>query len=164
MTSVLDDDEQGKQRHREIGQKDELVLVHGGAFLASSEQFGVKFVAEKFEYVCSQQEDEKDADVGHEGQFRHGTGDIGCAEHDESGGDGQHVVKQHERRHTVFEELALALDDGEVTLGEQRSEKERHFSPESDEDRGDQQQQETKHERQPVIGPHDGVPIELCRN
>ena len=132
MTGILDDDEQGEQDHREVGHEDELVLVYGDTLFASSEQVGVQLVAQNLERVGGHQEGEKNADICHEGQFRHGVRDIGCAEHDESGGDGQHVVKQHERRHSVFEELAVALDDGEVSLGEQRSENERHFAPGSD--------------------------------
>ena len=116
---VLDNDEQRKDGGSEIGHHDELVLVDGAVLLFFVEKVCVELVAEQFEDVCDEQQRKKNANIRDEGQFRHGAGNVGGAEHDQSGGDGEQVEEEHERGNTVFENLALALDDGEMALGEQ---------------------------------------------
>ena len=88
---VLDDDQQGEYGDGKVRHEDEFVLVDGRAFLHSSEQVGVQFVAEEFEDVCEQQQHEENADVGDERHFRHRLGDVGGEEHDQSGGNGHDV-------------------------------------------------------------------------
>lgn len=158
---VLDGHQHREHHESHIGHHTELVLVDRHTLLRPSVKGGVQFIAEQIQQIGDQQGAEEDADVGDERELRHCAGDILAAEHHQTGCDGEQIKDQQIDRHPVFQDFTFPLHQRKMALGEQRPANEGQFSAESDEYHREQQQQNTEHQRNPVVRLRHGIPLEL---
>ena len=136
----LDDYEYREKDNGKVCHETELELVDGRAFLATSVQGGVQFVAKQLQHKGSQQDAETDADTGDKRQSGHHTFQIGAEEHHQSCGDRKEVEEQQKQRGTVFQHLYFSLNQREMSLGKQGAANQRQFPPESDKNHCKQEQ------------------------
>ena len=153
--------EHRKQEHGEVCHEYEFILVDGNAFLVPIEKTGIYLTAKQLEEVCHQQQSQDQPDVCDKRPSGFGTRDKGLTKHCQTSGYCDQVKSKYENRASVLHDFSFALQQGEMTLGEQCPENEHQFPAEGEKRHRENKQQQTEYQRNRAVRSCNSIPLEL---